>query len=53
MPENGIGFGSRPRRAGVSGSLWGTLDNLSESRFRVVQLFNGPTNNCGSGSDMY
>ena len=27
-------------------------DNLSESRFRVVQCYNDPTNDCGSGSDM-
>ena len=44
-------FRSRPRRAGVPCSSCGTRDNDSESRFRAVQCYDDPTNDCGSGSD--
>ena len=44
-------FWLRPRCAGVACSLYGTQDNLSELRFRAVQCYDDPTNDCGSGSN--
>ena len=32
-------------------SLHSTRDDPSESRFRAVQCYDDPTNDCGSGSD--
>ena len=47
----GTASADRARAAGIAGSLYGTRDNLSESRFRAVQLRDDPTNDCGSGAD--
>ena len=44
-------FWSSPRGAGVACSLYGPREALSESRFRAVQFYDDPTNDCGSGSD--
>jgi len=51
IPGNAYSFFFVQTKDELACSLDGTRDHLSESRFRAVQCYDDPTNDCGSGSD--